>query len=62
MLILHGRSIRHFGRSSHVLTLSDVCAIYKRTTFNFDLHRQPQAYQVITERKGETLTADNSLL
>ena len=30
----------------------DFCAIYKRTTFNFDLHRQPHAYGLITERKG----------
>ena len=40
----------------------DFCAIYKRTTFNFDLHRQPQAYGLITARKGETLAADGSLL
>jgi len=26
----------------------DFCAVYKRTTFNFDLHRQPQAYYVAT--------------
>jgi hypothetical protein len=38
----------------------DFCAIYKRTTFNFDLHRQPQAYGLITQRKGETLAADGS--
>lgn len=36
----------------------DFCEIYKRTTFNFDLHRQPQAYGPITELKGETLMAD----
>jgi len=40
----------------------DFCAIYKRTTFNFDLHRQPHAYGLITERKGETLAADGTLL
>ena len=38
----------------------DFCAVYKRTTFNFDLHRQPQAYGLITQRKGETLAADGS--
>src|SRR5260370_36499096 len=38
----------------------DFCAIYKRTTFNFDLHRQPQAYGLIVERKGETLAADGT--
>jgi len=40
----------------------DFCAIYKRTTFNFDLHRQPHAYGMIVERKGETLAADGSPL
>lgn len=40
----------------------DFCAIYKKTTFNFDLHRQPQAYGLIVERKGETLAADGSPL
>ena len=39
----------------------DFCAVYKRTTFNFDLHRQPQAYGLITQRKGETLAADGTL-
>jgi len=38
------------------------CAIYKRTTFNFDLHRQPHAYGLIVERKGETLNADGSAI
>jgi predicted amidohydrolase len=38
----------------------DFCAIYQRTTFDFDLHRQPQAYRLIVERKGETLAADGS--
>ena len=38
----------------------DFCAVYKRTTFNFDLHRQPHAYGLIVERKGETLNADGS--
>ena len=40
----------------------DFCAIYKRTTFNFDLHRQPHAYGLITARKGETLAADGTPL
>lgn len=38
----------------------DWCAVYKRTTFNFDLHRQPHAYGLITEKKGETLAADGT--
>lgn len=38
----------------------DFCAVYKRTTFNFDLHRQPHAYGLITARKGETLAADGT--
>lgn len=40
----------------------DFCAVYKRTTFNFDLHRQPHAYGLIVERKGEMLAADGSPL
>jgi predicted amidohydrolase len=36
----------------------DFCGIYKQTTFNFDLHRQPHAYGLITQRKGETLAAE----
>ena len=40
----------------------DFCAVYKRTTFNFDVHRQPHAYGLIVERKGETLAADGSPL
>jgi len=40
----------------------DFCAVYKRTTFNFDLHRQPHAYGMIVQRKGETLAADGSPL
>ncbi|HEY8904727.1 MAG TPA: N-carbamoyl-D-amino-acid hydrolase, partial [Rhodoferax sp.] len=40
----------------------DFCAVYKRTTFNFDLHRQPQAYGLITQRKGATLAADGTPL
>ena len=38
----------------------DFCAVYKRTTFNFDAHRQPHAYGLIVERKGETLNADGT--
>lgn len=30
----------------------DLCASYKKTTFNFAVHRQPQAYGLIVERKG----------
>jgi predicted amidohydrolase len=40
----------------------EFCAVYKRTTFNFDLHRQPHAYGLITQRKGETLAADGTPL
>ena len=40
----------------------DFCAISQKTTFNFDLHRQPQAYGLIVERKGTTLAADGSPL
>ncbi|RMX08664.1 N-carbamoyl-D-amino-acid hydrolase [Corticibacter populi] len=39
----------------------DWCAIYKRTTFDFDLHRRPHAYGLITAKKGETLAADGTL-
>jgi predicted amidohydrolase len=39
----------------------DFCAVYKRTTFNFDLHRQPHAYGLITQRKGETLAPQAAL-
>jgi len=38
----------------------DFCAVYKRTTFNFDAHRQPHAYRMLVERRGETLMADGS--
>lgn len=38
----------------------DFCQIYKRTTFDFDLHRRPHAYGPITQYKGETLNADGS--
>jgi predicted amidohydrolase len=39
----------------------DFCSVYKRTTFNFDAHRRPEAYRMIVERRGETLSADGSL-
>ncbi|WP_316177069.1 N-carbamoyl-D-amino-acid hydrolase [Bradyrhizobium sp. SZCCHNRI1009] len=38
----------------------DLCRSYKQTIFNFDVHRQPHAYGMIVERKGETLMADGS--
>lgn len=38
----------------------DFCAVYKRTTFNFDLHRRPETYGMIVARKGEQLAADGS--
>ena len=38
----------------------DFCQIYKKTTFNFDLHRRPHAYGPIVELKGETLHADGT--
>ena len=30
----------------------DLCNSYKKTVFNFAVHRQPQAYSMIVERKG----------
>ncbi|MGJ4925881.1 N-carbamoyl-D-amino-acid hydrolase [Bradyrhizobium sp. HKCCYLS2038] len=38
----------------------DLCSSYKQTIFNFDVHRQPAAYGMIVERKGERLMADGS--
>ncbi|MGJ4997901.1 N-carbamoyl-D-amino-acid hydrolase [Bradyrhizobium sp. HKCCYLS3077] len=38
----------------------DLCKSYKQTIFNFDVHRQPAAYGMIVERKGERLMADGS--
>src|SRR5579864_1163280 len=38
----------------------DLCNSYKRTTFNFDIHRQPQAYGMIVERRGRYLMADGT--
>ena len=40
----------------------DFCAVYRRTTFDFDLHRMPQAYRLIVERKGERTAADGTAL
>jgi len=38
----------------------DLCNSFKETTFNFDLHRQPDAYSRIVARKGPGLMADGS--
>ncbi|MCP3391520.1 N-carbamoyl-D-amino-acid hydrolase [Bradyrhizobium sp. CCGB12] len=38
----------------------DLCNSYKRTTFNFDIHRQPRAYGMIVERKGVATMADGT--
>ena len=38
----------------------DLCNSYKRTTFNFDIHRQPHAYKMIVERKGQHFMADGT--
>ena len=38
----------------------DLCNSYKRTTFNFDIHRQPHVYGMIVERKGRNLMADGT--
>ena len=38
----------------------DLCNSYKRTIFNFDIHRQPHAYGLIVERKGQHLMADGT--
>jgi predicted amidohydrolase len=38
----------------------DLCNSYKRTTFNFDIHRQPRAYELIVKRKGRHLMADGT--
>jgi N-carbamoyl-D-amino-acid hydrolase len=37
-----------------------LCNSFKRTVFNFDIHRQPQAYRMIVERKGQHLLADGT--
>ncbi len=38
----------------------DLCNSFKETTFNFDVHRQPEAYRRIVERKGPRLMADGT--
>ncbi|MBR1149039.1 N-carbamoyl-D-amino-acid hydrolase [Bradyrhizobium sp. AUGA SZCCT0431] len=38
----------------------DLCNSYKRTTFNFDVHRQPHAYGLIVERRGQHMMADGT--
>ena len=38
----------------------DLCNSYKRTTFNFDIHRQPHAYELIVARKGRYVMADGT--
>ncbi|MDU0957704.1 MAG: N-carbamoyl-D-amino-acid hydrolase [Bradyrhizobium sp.] len=38
----------------------DLCNSYKQTIFNFDVHRQPQAYRMIVERRGTTRMADGA--
>ena len=38
----------------------DLTLSYKNTTFNFAKHRQPQAYRLIVERKGQHVMADGT--
>ncbi len=38
----------------------DLCKSFKETTFNFDVHCQPEAYRRIVERKGPRLMADGT--
>jgi predicted amidohydrolase len=38
----------------------DLCNSFKETTFNFDVHRQPDAYRRIVLRKGPRLMADGT--
>jgi predicted amidohydrolase len=38
----------------------DLCNSFKDTTFNFDVHRQPDAYRRLAERKGPRLMADGT--
>lgn len=35
----------------------DLCQSYKRTTFNFERHRRPEAYGLITSRRGAVVPA-----
>ena len=37
----------------------DLCASYKNTTFNFALHRRPEAYRMIVERTGAVLPPES---
>jgi len=38
----------------------DLCNSYKRSIFNFDIHRQPHAYEMIVARKGRCVMADGT--
>jgi len=38
----------------------DLCNSFKDTTFNFDVHRQPDAYRRLAERRGPRLMADGT--
>jgi predicted amidohydrolase len=38
----------------------DLCNSYKRSIFNFDVHRQPHAYKMIVERRGQHFMADGT--
>ena len=38
----------------------DLCNSFKDTTFNFDVHRQPDAYRRLVERRGPRLMADGT--
>jgi len=40
----------------------DLCNSFKETTFNLDVHRQPDAYRRLAERKGPRLMADGTLV
>lgn len=57
-----GKSLDQLRRNADVPCDLDFCATYQPTNFNFDLHRQPQTYGLITARKSETLATDGSLL
>ena len=37
---------------SCIAAISTPARVYKRTTFNFAVHRQPEQYRMIVERKG----------
>jgi len=38
----------------------DLCNSFKDTTFNFDVHRQPDAYRRLVERRGPRPLADGT--